>query len=106
MTLVWNYTSLQATPSHVDVMASNTVSTWMIATNQTVEETASVVWKTDQYKNEPLPMDKYTLVVYDSEKGPTARPEPGFLSPYIQYQFAMYIPRQRTDGARKLSSSR
>jgi hypothetical protein len=94
VTFVWNYTSILVQPSAVDVVASNTDGVWTIASNMSVKET-SVVWDTGSEPT-PLPMESYTLVIYDSQAGATAVPKPGHLSPYIGYQFAMYKPQQYT----------
>lgn len=67
-----------------------------MTSNMTVKETGSVTWNTSDEAT-PLPMEKYTLVVYDAEEGVTAAPKAGYLSPYQGYQFAMYSPRQATD---------
>jgi hypothetical protein len=84
VTFVWNYTSILVQPSAVDVVASNTDGVWTIASNMSGNEAT------------PLPMESYTLVIYDSQAGATAVPKPGHLSPYIGYQFAMYKPQPYT----------
>ena len=103
VTLVWNYTSLQVTPSKIDVLASNTAGTWTLTSNASVEETGSVVWKTQDDKggSNPLLTDTYTLVVFDTQAGITANPEPGHLSTYMTYQFGMYLPQPYTPLAGK-----
>ena len=107
VTLVWNYTDLKVTPSHVNVMASNTATSLMIKANQSVKETNTVVWKTDQYKQNELTMDKYTLIIYDSEKDRQAAGEPGHLAPNAQHTLAMYLPHLQDENTpRKLSRSR
>ena len=99
VTLVWNYTSLQVTPSAVNVIASNTHGTWTLTANASVKETNSVVWKTDKDKSgsNPLLTDKYTLVVYDAATSPTAVPKPGHLGSFVNFQFGMYLPRPYTN---------
>ena len=103
ITLVWNYTSLQVTPSAIDVLATNTAGTWTLTNNASVKETGSVVWKTknDEGGANPLLTDTYTLVVFDAQAGITANPESGHLSPYLTYQFGMYLPQPYTPLAGK-----
>ena len=98
VTLVWNYTSLQVTPSAIDVLASNTAGTWTLTSNASVKETGSIVWKTknDEGGSNPLLTDTYTLVVFDTAGGVTANPSPGQLSPYMSYQFGMYLRQPYT----------
>lgn len=98
VTFVWNYTSVLVTPSRVDVVATNTDGAWTITSNMTVKETGSVTWNTSDQAT-PLPMEKYTFVVYDSEEGATAAPKAGYLSPYQNYPFAMYSPRPAASGS-------
>lgn len=92
ITFVWNYTSLLATPSAVDIIASATDGVWTIGSNMSVHET-SLVWNTSEVAT-PLPMESYTFMIYDAQAGVTAVPKPGHLSPYIGYQFAMYLPQE------------
>ena len=102
VTFVWNYTNLIVTPSKIDVVASNTDGAWTIASNITCKETGSVVWNTSDEAT-PLPMESYTFIVYDSEEGPTAVPKAGHLSPYQNYPFAMYSPRNPEGTGSKLN---
>ena len=98
VTLVWNYTSLQVTPSAIDVIASNKEGTWTLTSNASVKETGSVVWHTkdDEGGSNPLLTDTYTLLVYDAKAGVTAAPKPGHLASMMNFQFGMYLPRPYT----------
>ena len=98
VTLVWNYTSLQVTPSAINVVASNTAGIWTLTSNASVQETGSVVWRTqeDEGGSNPLLTDTYTLVVYDAKAGITGAPKPGHLSSFLNFQFGMYLPQPYT----------
>jgi hypothetical protein len=102
VTLAWNYTSLKATPSAVDVLASCQANqaTYTLAVNQTVEATGMVLWDTKSYQEKaqsegktPLLTEKYTLIVYDSESSISAAPQAGYLGTSNQFTFGMYEPQ-------------
>lgn len=97
VTFAWNYTSLVVTPSAVDIIATCSANNqaYTIATNQTVGPTGSVVWDTRQSDKgaAPLLTEKYTLVIHDSEKEPTATAQAGYLGTFNQFVFGMYIPQ-------------
>ncbi|KAI9683093.1 MAG: hypothetical protein M1829_005884 [Trizodia sp. TS-e1964] len=101
VSFVWNYTSLLAAPSAVDIVAkcqeNNQVYT--IATNQSVGDTGSVIWDTGAYQASatvPLLTGTYTLVIYDSAKGISATASPGYLGTFNQFTFGMYTPQPYT----------
>ena len=100
VSLVWNYTSLSVTPSKVDVLVSCSANqaTYTLASNTSYEETGSVVWdtKAEQTGRAPLLTETYTLIIHDSEKALTDRPESGHLGSYNQFTFGMYIPQKYT----------
>lgn len=98
--LAWNYTSLEVTPSAVDVLATctNNQATYTIAVNQSVKETGEVFWDTGNYENDHpngarLLTAMYTLMIYDSNTSVTDTPKNGYLAPYNQFQFGMYEPQ-------------
>lgn len=100
ITFAWNYTSLSVTPSYIDVIAScsSNSEAYTITANMSVAPTGAVTWDTslDATGVAPLLTDRYTLVIYDAEKGISATPSAGYLSTYQQYQFGMYIPQAYT----------
>ncbi|KAE8371935.1 hypothetical protein BDV26DRAFT_275118 [Aspergillus bertholletiae] len=101
VTFQWKYTSLQVTPSAVNVVAScsKNSETYTIASNMSVSETGKVVWDTKKYQSNatvPLLTATYTLFVYDTNStlGDTA--SPGHLGSQIGYNFGMYTPQSYT----------
>lgn len=97
VTLAWNYTSLEVTPSAVDVLATctNNQATYTLALNQSVQETGQVFWDTANYNNDHpngarLLTAMYTLMIYDSNTSVTDTPRNGYLAPYKQFSFGMY----------------
>jgi hypothetical protein len=94
----WNYTSLQATPSAVNVAASCSQNNYIytLASNMSVQPTGEVFWDTGAYQNSaqiPLLTNKYTLYVWDAAKPLTASASPGYLGSNIGFQFSMYTPQ-------------
>ncbi|PGH27073.1 hypothetical protein AJ80_01259 [Polytolypa hystricis UAMH7299] len=92
-TFKWNYTSLKVTPSAIDVVAycSRNDHTYTIAGNQSFQETGEVTWDTRKHATSvDLLTETYTLMVYDSSKDPSDRPEAGYLAASSQYTFGVY----------------
>lgn len=105
ITFAWNYTSLKATPTAVDILAScsSNQATYTIALNQTIptgnSSIQTVVWDTGAYVATgtiPLPVASYTLIVYDSDSSISATPQAGYLGTYNQFTFGMYTPQPYT----------
>ncbi|MCJ1331669.1 hypothetical protein MMC10_008360 [Thelotrema lepadinum] len=94
ITLAWNYTSLLAPPSAIDVYVTNSVSTYTLTQNASVAATPTVFWDTKQYEGQENPIQNafYTLAVVDAGAGGiTAAPSPGHLSPFgVNAQFGLY----------------
>lgn len=105
VTFGFTYTSLKATPTALNIMATCTDNKEMytIAMNQTVKAKGDglVVWDTDGYetKSAPLVMATYTLIIYDSDGSATDVAEAGYLAPF-QTAFGMYAtqPYEAGDG--------
>ncbi|TVY75684.1 hypothetical protein LSUE1_G009140 [Lachnellula suecica] len=100
VTFGWNYTSLLATPSAVDIVATCTANQqlYTIAANQTVaNSTGMVIWDTGAYQatavSDPLLTQTYTLIIYDAASSISATAQPGYLAVYNQYTFGMYTPQ-------------
>lgn len=95
VTFGWNYTSLLATPTAVDVLLTCTVNsaTWTLTSNMTFQTQVSYVWNSantnDDVEN-PLLTDMYTMIIKDTNADITAMPTPGYLSTYSQFYFGMY----------------
>ncbi|KAI0841769.1 hypothetical protein F5Y06DRAFT_260395 [Hypoxylon sp. FL0890] len=103
ITWVWNYTSLQGTPSAIDVLVScsTATATWTLTQNMTFEPTATFTWDTLKYSESaiasPLLVAQYTLIVYDSDSSPDATAEAGYLAPFDGFQFGLYTARPYQD---------
>lgn len=96
ITWVWNYTSLQGTPTAIDVMVScsTATATWTLTQNMTFDETASFTWDTRAYQtshvDNKLVTAEYTLIIYDSDSAYTDTAEAGYLAPYAGFRFGLY----------------
>lgn len=103
VTFAWNYTSLEAPPTAVNVMATCTANKqlYTIQMNQTVaNNTGGVIWDTGSYQatavQDPLLTQTYTLIIYDADSSISATAQPGYLAVYSQYTFGMYSPQPYT----------
>lgn len=101
VTFVWNYTSLSATPSKIDVLASCATNNQMytISSNVSVEETQSIIWDTGAFQSSatvPLLTETYTLIIHDAAKDISAAPQAGYLGVVNQFTFGMYTPQPYT----------
>ncbi|KAI8957114.1 hypothetical protein F5Y11DRAFT_352886 [Daldinia sp. FL1419] len=103
ITWVWNYTSLQGTPTAIDVLVScSTASaTWTLTQNMTFEPTATFTWDTEKYSESavasPLLVAQYTLLIHDSDSSADATAEAGYLAPFDGFQFGLYTARPYED---------
>ncbi|KAI8952057.1 hypothetical protein F4801DRAFT_253871 [Xylaria longipes] len=99
ITWKWNYTSLQGKPSAIDVLisCSKVTSTWTLTQNMTFAPTATFTWDSNKFQQEQignqLPVEKYTLLIHDSETSFTDTPDPGYLAPYAGFQFGLYTAK-------------
>lgn len=102
----WNYTSLLATPSAVDVLVSCSANqaTYTIQSNTTFKPTGRVIWNTsaEEGGSAPLLTESYTLVIHDVEADVTEPPKPGHLAVYNQFHFGMYLKQSYTPRAGRL----
>lgn len=101
VTFAWNYTSLQVTPTAINVIAtcSENHGTWTLTSNMSVEETGKVVWDTSNKsitKTAPLLTASYTLIIYDADTSISDFPSPGHLSSQNRLIFGMYISQPYT----------
>jgi hypothetical protein len=103
VTFGWNYTSLEATPTAVNVLATCTANTqlYTIAMNVTIaNNTNAVTWDTGSYQatavQEPLLTETYTLIIYDAASSISATAQAGYLAVYDSYTFGMYTPQPYT----------
>ena len=101
VTLGWNYTSLQGTPTAIDVLISCQVAsaTWTLTQNMTFSTSVSYVWDTKKQSENvesPLPVEMYTLIIKDSDAAITDPPEAGYLGAYSGFKFGLYTPQPYT----------
>lgn len=103
VTFGWNYTSLEATPTAVNVLATCTANQqlYTIATNLTLaNNTNAVTWDTGSYQatavQEPLLTETYTLIIFDTDSSISATAQAGYLAVYDSYTFGMYAPQPYT----------
>jgi len=100
VTFKWNYTSIQASPTAINVEAYCTDgATYFTIAGNVSADTTEVVWDTGDYQQTAtakLPGATYTLWIYDASKDRTAVPSPGYLYGYSLLQFGMYSPRAPT----------
>ncbi|CAG8962119.1 hypothetical protein HYFRA_00005162 [Hymenoscyphus fraxineus] len=107
VTFAWNYTNLLATPTAVNVYATNALAKnyYTMTANMTVggNATNAVIWDTANYTSspsgvtDPLLTAQYTLIIFDAESSVSATAQPGYLAVYNQYQFGMYLKQPYTD---------
>ncbi|RPA96456.1 hypothetical protein L873DRAFT_1791612 [Choiromyces venosus 120613-1] len=97
VTFKWNYTSIQASPTAINVEAYCTDgATYFTIAGNISADTTEAVWDTGDYQQSAtakLPVATYTLWIYDSSKDRTAVPSPGYLYGYNSLQFGMYSPK-------------
>jgi len=103
ITFGWNYTSLLATPSAIDIVASCSANkqVYTLAMNQTVGNgTQAVTWDTGAYETGnptvPLLTETYTLIIYDAASSISAVAQAGYLASFNQFTFGMYSPQPYT----------
>ncbi|KAI1186866.1 hypothetical protein F5B17DRAFT_344194 [Nemania serpens] len=103
ITWKWNYTSLQGKPTAIDVLisCSRATATWTLTQNMTFAPTATFTWDSNKFQQEQignqLPVEQYTLLVYDAAGSFTDTPEPGYLAPYAGFQFGLYTSKPYSD---------
>lgn len=108
ITFGWNFSYVQATPTHLTVLAGcDNGNTYPVGpTDGIIPGTATeVVWDIFSYQqnnpNTPLAPTTYTLSIWD-DRGPNAGRAAGFLQANTGLKFALYSPEAYTglaDGA-------
>lgn len=103
-TFGFNFTSLSATPTALNIMATCTLNQalYTIAMNQTINATATTqqaVWDSNGYETSsaPLVVATYTLIMYDSDGSESDIPQAGYLSPFNSFAFGMYNRQDYSD---------
>jgi hypothetical protein len=114
VTWAWNYTSLQAKPTAIDVYVKyqSVAQPWTLTQNMSFAWPQSYTWDTGAYQSShvanPLLTEEYTLVIADADGGISATPEPGYLAPFSGLIFGLYEPQEyhnNTDGYQCASCS-
>ncbi|KAM0349307.1 hypothetical protein ACHAPU_003716 [Fusarium lateritium] len=100
-TFGWNYTSLEGTPTAIDVLVSQSSAgeTYTLTANMTYESNPTYVWDTKKYADDPdapLNVGMYTLIIKDSDSQITDVPSAGYLAVQQTFQFGMYTPAAYT----------
>lgn len=103
VTFAWNYTSLSATPTAINILASCSANsqTYTLAMNQTISNaTGALTWDTGAYQatavQNPLLTQTYTLIIYDADTSVSAAAQAGYLATFNSYKFGMYVPQAYT----------
>ncbi len=100
----WNYTNLQGTPTAIDILASvaSVSRTYTLTQNMTFSTRGSFTWDTKAYQTlesvvaNPLPVQQYTLVIFDADASVTDTPDAGYLGTFEGFTFGMYTPQPYT----------
>ncbi|RDA87512.1 hypothetical protein CP532_1636 [Ophiocordyceps camponoti-leonardi (nom. inval.)] len=98
----WNYTSLLATPTAIDVLISCSVAaeTWTLTNNMSFTTSVNYIWDTNIQANmveKPLLTEKYTLIVKDSDVDINSPPQPGYLGVVKNFfNFGLYAGKPYT----------
>jgi hypothetical protein len=98
ITWAWNYTSIQGTPTAIDLWAycSAAKATYTLASNMTYEEKGGkFTWDTNQYSASATQLltNQYTLSIADADVGPSGSSGAGYLDPLPMMTFGMYTPQ-------------
>lgn len=101
ITFGWNYTSLQGTPTAIDVLVScsSASATWTLTQNMTFETKVSYVWDTNSdggVATQPLRVDLFTLIIKDSDASISDTADPGYLGTYSGLKFGLYTGQPYT----------
>lgn len=102
-TWVWNYTSVQGTPTAIDILiqCSDASQTITLTQNMTYKSPQTMTWDHAEYAAtavaNQLRTDKYTLVVYDANTSPTDQASAGYLAPFNTFVFGLYNRKPYTD---------
>ncbi|KUI65268.1 hypothetical protein VM1G_00208 [Cytospora mali] len=102
VTLGWNYTNLQVTPTAVDLIIScTTVSeSWTLTSNMTYETKGSFTWDTGAYQSkavsQPLVVEEYILYIVDSDSSISATAGSGSLTANAAVTFGLYTGQPYT----------
>ncbi|KAF2665342.1 hypothetical protein BT63DRAFT_442759 [Microthyrium microscopicum] len=96
----WNYTSVQATPTAINIVAACSANqqTYTLAANMSYQPTGEIYWDTGAYQTSAgvqLLTNQYTLSVWDASQQATAAAKAGYLAGG-SYIFGVYQPQANT----------
>lgn len=95
ITMGWNYTGIEVTPTAIDVYLScaSASETWTLTSNMTFETDVLWVWNSEEQAEaveSPLLTEMYTLIIKDSEAEVSENPSPGYLGANSDFTFGLY----------------
>lgn len=102
VTLGWNYTNVQVTPTAVDVLISCTTAseTWTLTSNMTYETSGALTWDTGAFQSDsvqqPLLVEQYIMYVIDADSSISATAGPGELTAAAAMTFGLYTGQPYT----------
>jgi hypothetical protein len=105
VTFGWNFTSVQRTPTAVNIYATcaSASAMWTLAANASFHTSMKFFWDTNQYRTKQTPqlvMATYSLIIENAnEAKATAITHPGELGTETGLTFGMYIPQAYVDYA-------
>lgn len=102
VTLGWNYTNVQVTPTAVDVVISCTTASesWTLTSNMTYETSGALTWDTGAFQSDsvqqPLLVEQYIMYIYDADSSISATAGPGELTAAAAMTFGLYTGQPYT----------
>ncbi|KAJ0118289.1 hypothetical protein J7T55_009072 [Diaporthe amygdali] len=102
VTMGWNYTNVQVTPTAVDLVISCTTASesWTLTSNMTYETSAAFTWDTGAFQSDsvqqPLLVEQYILYIYDADASISATAGPGELTAAAAMTFGLYTGQPYT----------
>lgn len=101
VTFGWNYTSLQGTPTAIDVLisCSTNTETWTLTQNMSFATKVSYLWNTEKdgdVAEKPLGVNLYTLIIKDSDAAISDTADAGYLGTFSGLEFGLYTPMPYT----------
>lgn len=102
VTLGWNYTNVQVTPTAVDIVISCTTASesWTLTSNMTYETSGALTWDTGTFQSDsvqqPLLVEQYIMYIYDADSSISATAGPGELTAAAAMTFGLYTGQPYT----------
>ncbi|KAI3398463.1 hypothetical protein diail_9144 [Diaporthe ilicicola] len=102
VTMGWNYTNVQVTPTAVDIVISCTTASesWTLTSNMTYETSGALTWDTGAFQSDsvqqPLLVEQYIMYIYDADSSISATAGPGELTAAAAMTFGLYTGQPYT----------